>query len=189
MQILKSENYRRMPWKNGGGETAEIAIFPPDAALNAFDWRISMATVDADGPFSTFEDVDRTLTILSGAGMILTIGDQPEVTLTRGSAPLPFHADVAAGAVLVDGPVIDLNVMTQRKRLSHTVHRLSLPLDLPPSRSTRAVFCPEGNLKLAWADGAETLQTWDCVLIDAGDPAVSLEGCPSVILIEIDARD
>ncbi len=43
-----------MPWKNGGGETAEIAVFPPSADLSEFGWRISMATVSSDGPFSAF---------------------------------------------------------------------------------------------------------------------------------------
>ena len=50
-----------MPWKNGGGETAEIAVSPPGAALDDFDWRLSMARVETDGPFSAFPGIDRTL--------------------------------------------------------------------------------------------------------------------------------
>jgi environmental stress-induced protein Ves len=53
MRILRAENYRRMQWKNGGGETAEIAVSPDSAGLDDFDWRISMATGQASGgPFS-----------------------------------------------------------------------------------------------------------------------------------------
>lgn len=189
MQILRAENYRRMPWKNGGGETAEIAVFPPDAPLDAFDWRISMATVACDGDFSLFKDVDRTLTILSGSGMILTVADRPEVTLTRKSDPLAFHADVATSAVLVDGTVIDLNVMTRRGRLRHSVHRLSLPLDVTAASSIRALFCTEGSIRLTWPGGAASLESWDCVFFDAGDPPVSVERCAGAILIEIDAQD
>lgn len=188
MQILRAENYRRMPWKNGGGETAEIAVFPPDAPLDAFDWRISKATVACDGDFSLFQGVDRTLTILSGAGMILTVDGQPEVTLTRKSDPLAFRADVATSAVLVDGTVIDLNVMTRRGRLRHSVHRLSLPLDLPSSPFLRALFCTEGKMVLEWSGGATTLQTWDCLLLEDGDPPISVEGCAGVILVEINAE-
>ena len=44
MKILRSNDYRRMPWKNGGGETVEIAVSPERAPLSDFDWRISMAT-------------------------------------------------------------------------------------------------------------------------------------------------
>lgn len=42
------------PWKNGGGETREIICVPaPDAP---FLWRASIATLQADGPFSPFVD-------------------------------------------------------------------------------------------------------------------------------------
>ncbi len=51
MQILRASDHRVMPWKNGGGSTTEIAVFPIDSGLDAFDWRVSMATVAADGPF------------------------------------------------------------------------------------------------------------------------------------------
>jgi environmental stress-induced protein Ves len=47
-----------MPWKNGGGETTEIAVFPDGAGLSDFDWRVSMARVDGDGPFSSFPGIE-----------------------------------------------------------------------------------------------------------------------------------
>jgi len=61
MKILRSADHKRMPWKNGGGETVEIAISPQGAGLADFDWRVSMATVASDGPFSVFPGIDRTL--------------------------------------------------------------------------------------------------------------------------------
>jgi uncharacterized protein len=73
MEVRRHQDYRRMPWKNGGGETAEIAVFPEGATLDDFDWRISMATVSADGPFSLFPGVDRTLSVLEGDGPIIDL--------------------------------------------------------------------------------------------------------------------
>ena len=73
MRILRASTYRRMPWKNGGGETTEIAVSPEGAGLDDFAWRISMARVDGDGPFSAFAGVDRTLSILEGEGLRLEI--------------------------------------------------------------------------------------------------------------------
>lgn len=70
MRLIRSASYRRQPWKNGGGETIEIAAHPVGATTDNFDWRISMARVEGDGPFSTFPDIDRTLTILEGMGSI-----------------------------------------------------------------------------------------------------------------------
>ena len=109
MKVLRSAAYQRMPWKNGGGETTEILVSPQGAALSDFDWRISMALVNADGPFSAFPGIDRTLSILEGAGITLTIASVPHI-LTLSSPPLPFPGDAPAHAVLIGGPITDLNV-------------------------------------------------------------------------------
>jgi hypothetical protein len=58
--LLRAADHRTMPWKNGGGETTEIAVSPPHAGLADFDWRISMAKVASDGSFSIFPEIDRT---------------------------------------------------------------------------------------------------------------------------------
>jgi environmental stress-induced protein Ves len=54
MDVLRLSDYKRMPWKNDGGVTLEIAVLPSASSAGDFDWRISMATVAADGPFSVF---------------------------------------------------------------------------------------------------------------------------------------
>ena len=35
------------PWKNGLGQTRELACWPPGAGLDDFEWRVSVATVAA----------------------------------------------------------------------------------------------------------------------------------------------
>lgn len=149
MRILRAADYRRMPWKNGGGETAEIAVFPATATLEAIDWRLSMAVVASDGPFSQFPGVDRTLTVLDGAGFQLTVGAYGERhVLTRASAPLPFPADVPAHATLIGGAVTDLNVMTRRQSFGHSVERIVLPgtITRRMTAETVAVICCEGDV-------------------------------------------
>ena len=96
LKILTPDDYRRMPWKNGGGETIEIAVEPEDAGLDDFAWRLSMAKVERDGPFSRFPGVDRTLCVLEGEGIRLAVDGRAPVELTRGSAPYSFPGDVAA---------------------------------------------------------------------------------------------
>nr|WP_280137597.1 HutD family protein [Aureimonas sp. AU40] len=120
-RILRAADHRRMPWKNGGGETIEIAVHPPGAGLADFDWRISMADVASDGPFSRFEGIDRTLSILAGNGMDLEIEGHGRRSLTAGSDPLSFPADAPTFARLHDGPIRDLNVMTRRGACTHRV--------------------------------------------------------------------
>ena len=72
-KLLRNADHRRMPWKNGGGETVEVIVHPEGASLSDFGWRVSMATVASDGPFSVFPGIDRTLAVLSGEGMDLSI--------------------------------------------------------------------------------------------------------------------
>jgi environmental stress-induced protein Ves len=124
MKILRADRHRRMPWKNGAGETIEIIAWPEGSGLEDFEWRISMARVATDGPFSCFPDVDRTLCLLEGEGLALTIAGEPEVLLTQASAPFRFPGDVAVTSRLMKGPITDLNVMTRRGRRSHKVMRL-----------------------------------------------------------------
>ncbi|CAM5625233.1 Protein Ves [Mycolicibacterium aubagnense] len=169
MRILRASDYRTMPWKNGGGTTTEIVVSPAGAGLDDFDWRVSMARVEASGPFSIFAGIDRTLSVLEGGGMALSIAGREVVELTRTSEPLFFPADAATEATLPAGPITDLNVMTRRGRVRHTVRRLSLsePQDLTTQAAITLVFCGEGVLQIGelpalalgardtfWLDGA-----------------------------------
>jgi environmental stress-induced protein Ves len=125
MRIIRAADCRVMPWKNGGGTTTEIAVAPEGASLGDFDWRISMAHVGADGPFSSFPGIDRTLSVLTGNGIRLAFGDGETVALDRATAPFFFAADRAVDGVLVNGAIDDLNVMSRRGAWSHSVERLT----------------------------------------------------------------
>ena len=140
MKILRASEYKTMPWKNGGGVTVEIAIHPPGASVDGFDWRISMATVAQDGPFSSFPGIDRTLAIIEGNGMALAIAGNEPVPLTTASPPLPFAADIPVDATLMDGAIIDLNVMTRRSSFAHDVQRRSGSCSVEAGTATRLVL-------------------------------------------------
>jgi environmental stress-induced protein Ves len=75
--LLAPADYRRMPWKNGGGHTLEVATHPAGADVASFEWRVSVADITRDGPFSTFPGIDRTLVLLAGRGMRLAGGGDP----------------------------------------------------------------------------------------------------------------
>ena len=127
MRIIRARDCRTTPWKNGGGSTTEIAAEPSGASLATFDWRVSMARVAADGPFSEFPGIDRTLAVVKGSGLVLTIGGGTPVTLACGSDPISFAGDSPTSARLVAGEIVDLNVMTRRRRFSHELRRVAQP--------------------------------------------------------------
>ncbi|SED25687.1 hypothetical protein SAMN05216489_02962 [Streptomyces sp. 3213] len=81
--------------------------------MDDFAWRVSLAEVGADGPFSAFPDVDRTLTVVEGAGMDLTVGGT-RVLVNSPFVPSDFRGDLPTDGRLLDGPVVNLNVMWRR---------------------------------------------------------------------------
>lgn len=167
LQILRAEHHRRMPWKNGGGETVEIAVFPPEADLSAFGWRVSMATVATDGPFSVFAGIDRTLSILEGQGMQLHIAGREPAVLTRASEPLTFPADAATSARLVSGTIVDLNVMTRRGQWAHRIERRVFEGDHPlDAEGGVTMLLSLGNLRIDSGEHAEELARLDGAIIE-----------------------
>lgn len=105
------------PWKNGGGVTREIVCQPPGAGMDAFDWRVSIAHIASDGPFSRFERVDRVITLLEGAGVRLRSSDAAfDHRLDRPWTPFAFPGEAPVQGDLIAGDCHDFNVMTRRGR-------------------------------------------------------------------------
>ncbi|PDT18809.1 HutD-family protein [Rhizobium sp. J15] len=190
MRILRASDHKRMPWKNGGGETVEIAVSPEEAGLAGFDWRVSMATVATDGPFSIFPGIDRTLVILDGNGMVLDIEGSAPVLLTVASDPLAFPADIPVGARLQDGAITDLNVMTRRGGLAHTLSRIELDgsssMGLPAP--TCLLLCHSGALSFRRGDETGALAAGDALLIEnAAGAELEIDGNAKCYLASITA--
>ncbi|CAB5681775.1 Various environmental stresses-induced protein [Delftia tsuruhatensis] len=101
------------PWKNGGGSTREIACWPPGAGMDAFAWRISVATIARDGPFSAFAGIDRQIMLLDGDGVHLK-GDGVDHRLEQRWQPFAFSGDTALACTLLGGISTDFNVMARR---------------------------------------------------------------------------
>ena len=136
------------PWKNGAGLTREIAIGPRGATMDGFDWRISVARIDRDAPFSAFDGVDRCITLLRGAGMVLRSHDGAiDKRLAAVGEPFSFSGDVQVDATLIAGACDDLNVMVRRGRWQAEVTTIA---------GEQRLEAADGGLLLA-LDGA-----WQC---------------------------
>lgn len=108
MQCIEAERVAPQAWRNGGGQTRELLVWP-DAA----NWqlRISRADIEKDGPFSAFPGIERWFAVLSGHGVVLQVPH--DVKLAAGDAPLQFDGALAPGCTLVDGATQDLNLMAR----------------------------------------------------------------------------
>ena len=113
---LRFAEYPVTPWKNGRGVTREIAASAVSVGSDTPPhWRISMATVTEDAPFSHFPGIVRTLGVVDGAGIELTVEDRSRI-IRVGGEPAVFAGDVPASARPLDGPVFDLNLMVDPAR-------------------------------------------------------------------------
>jgi environmental stress-induced protein Ves len=110
LQLIPPSAWQRTRWKNDGGWTTEIARSGGDD----FRWRISIAEIERDGPFSSFPGVERDLLLLEGNGIELDIDDAPPRALTQRFGHVRFAGESKVDCRLVAGPTRDFNVMARR---------------------------------------------------------------------------
>ena len=182
MRLIRSTDYHRIPWKNGGGMLGDIIASPEGAGLDSFDWRLSTAHVGRDGPFSVFPGIDRTMKIMGGVALRLEIAGMRPVTLTPQSAPFDFPGDAPTEAFLDSGPIDNLNVMVRRGRFGSGMRqeRLTGKSALSPRQGgvilvyleTGKVIATEGT-STAELDASDTLLLEAPAILHADQPATA----------------
>ena len=137
-RLLRAGDQRRMRWKNGAGWTSEILRFPDN---EDWAWRLSIAEIEADAPFSAFPGVDRELVLLSGNGVRLRFDDGAAHELHPPHDSLRFAGERACNGELLDGPTRDFNLMWKRDAVTAQLWRR-------PLVGTVVLFVEPGD---AWA--------------------------------------
>lgn len=114
--LYRPEAYTAMPWKNGGGSTMEIAQ-QRCVDDSGYDWRLSIAQIDVDGPFSMFPGYSRIITVLHGDGMVLQINgvDSEALGLLQ---PLSFDGGATVQCRLLGSPIEDFNLIYRTDRIN-----------------------------------------------------------------------
>lgn len=178
--VHRQAEHRRMPWRNGGGTTAEVTRSPAEG--DDFDWRVSFAEVESGGPFSSFAGVDRIIVVVDGPGLVLTV-DGVEHAL-RLHEPFAFSGESETTAT-VSGPTVDLNVMTRRGRCAATMDVVHLvagaPVDVAADgRLLVAVL--DGTVDVISDGGSAALERLD---VAATAAPVNLDGVGTVAAIRL----
>ncbi|MEU6674192.1 HutD family protein [Streptomyces sp. NPDC046925] len=194
--VLRWSQYRSMPWKNGGGTTREVAAgtvpATPASAQTAdgFDWRVSVADVDAAGPFSSLPGIDRVITPVEGEGMVLTVdGASHPVGPLR---PFAFSGDATTDCRLDAGPVRNMNVMTRRGLATAHVRIITVTAAQETALTyatgeTLLVMAATEGIAVGAPDGhGTTLGRLDCVRHE-GPGTLALRGEGTVTAIRITA--
>ena len=117
MIVRRIESIAPERWRNGGGVTRTVAH-------HGDDWRVSIAEVERDGPYSRFDGIARISLVLRGHGVELRSGE--DAIVLKPFEAVEYEGGANWRATLVDGPVTALNVMTRagicRARVQAIVH-------------------------------------------------------------------
>ena len=189
LRVLRPADYKRMPWKNGGGMTTELAVHPSG---DAYDWRISIADIESSGPFSTFDGYDRFIALLEGVGMELRFDDAEPVRLERRLHFVKFAGEQRTQGVLLSGKVRDFNVIYKRDAVR--VEVLHRPLVGPMvffRDVTWFVYLAGGTADAKCAGESVALEANDSLLLtaEAGGQRVVMNGGGEVVLVKIAAAN
>lgn len=198
--VIRAAELVASPWKNGGGVTREIASHVPSArvdggALDAFAWRVSVADVATAGPFSRFDGVDRTLVLLSGAGMLLDEraeqgNDGHTHALTKPLDVARFRGEAAIDARLVDGATRDFNLMVRRNAATGTLDVVRGGSQRTLNADVALLYCAVGVAEVTIGDAAPVrLAVGDTLRIDGvHDVRCVIESDQASALLAIEIR-
>jgi environmental stress-induced protein Ves len=170
MQVIRKSSFTPTPWKNGGGITHEALRVPANG--NAFRWRVSVAEIDAPGPFSEFAEYNRKMVLLQGSGVRLTFDGGQQTYLRNVGDLAEFDGAIATECALLNGPCVDLNLMVSKsmKGVRAWVERLREPRILQPPQATLLAFAISGTVSVNMANRAPTsLNDWDLAVVSPDD--------------------
>ncbi len=169
--LLPRDAQAVMPWRNGAGLTRELATGVVDEEIT---WRVSIARIDVPGAFSSWPGLHRSLTVLTGDELLLTVNGN-EHAVPRGQT-CDFSGDADVSGALPGGPVEVLNLMTRRGRARLTTHVVDLREGSCEVAADDLALLVEGDATVRLATGVESLpmETLDALLpVPAGARIVS----------------
>jgi uncharacterized protein len=178
MQIVRQSQFKASPWKNGGGITHE-AMRVPERGI--FRWRVSIAHIDASGPFSDFAGYARTMVLLRGAGVALKLSDGTQRIMRAAGDLAQFDGGRGVKCELLNGPCVDLNLMTSHAMgpAQVRVERLRGSLAYAVRKDESLVVFPiDAPLQIHPSGGnAAILEPWDLAVLGGGGENAGRIGC------------
>src|ERR1700679_348530 len=169
MQIVRQSQFEASPWKNGGGVTHEAMRGPE---RGSFRWPVGIAHIDVPGPFSDFAGYARTMVLLRGSGVALQLSDGTRRIMRAAGDLAQFNGALGAKCELLNGPCVDLNLMTSHAMgpAQVRVERLRGSLAYAARKDESLVVFPiDAALQIHPSGGnAAVLEPWDLAVLEGG---------------------
>jgi uncharacterized protein len=170
MRIIRFADLKQVPWKNGGGVTREVAS---NRQGDAIVWRLSIADVTSEGPFSKFEGLRRILTVTQGQGMEL-VSETGKLQADL-AMPVVFDGGLDIVSRLKQGPLRDFNVIYD-PRLCHVEVMVWRGEDVKTlssnDRTSWALHCVAGVIEV---NGMDQLTPGDTAMLQEGSCEIVLQ--------------
>ncbi|HEX4442384.1 MAG TPA: HutD family protein [Galbitalea sp.] len=148
-----------VPWKNGNGTTQQVAISPATATIDNFDWRVSVATISGDSPFSQFEGVSRWIMPLDPEGFTMRV--EGETTRLADREAFAFNGGSTVRAIKVRPGALDLSLMVR-----NSIARGSL-LALVVQDETAIAAGPNESVVIVVLEGSPSVDETVLEILDA----------------------
>ena len=191
LRLIPAHDYRRERWRNGFGWTREILRWPERS--DEWDWRLSIAEIEHDGPFSSFPGVERELVLLHGNGVRLRFADGEVREVEPPHGRVRFAGERAVSGELIDGPTHDFNLMWHRDRIDAELwHRPlvgSMVLFVEPGEQW-VVHVLSGHARASDERHRQTAAMGDCLCFSAETARgrFALDGGGELLLIRLRSR-
>ena len=141
--LLTAKDYLHTQWKNGQGESAEVAIYPAEAKLENenFIWRLSLATfTEKVGNFSDFTEYDRLLTLIEGSTLDLEFETHNKKSTLKLLEVLRFSGDSKARYTASTLPTKDLGFIFNREKVQAELNILKIETKPKSFQLTRKTY-------------------------------------------------
>ena len=171
---LGPADYRRTPWKNGGGVTVDIAgVFAPSAEPGGWSgmiWRFGRTRIESPGPFSDLSGHDRILAVIEGRGLVLHSADAETIDVSEPFRPVRFPGERRIVSALEEGGVGVLNLMGDRRRVAIDLVFLTEPTATEAGPGTVLFYAPGGGASFSIAGRVETVEHDHALRIEVDVP-------------------
>jgi environmental stress-induced protein Ves len=165
---LPPGDYRRTPWKNGGGTTTDIAGASDEAGEV---WRFGRTPIVAAGPFSDYAGFDRLQVVVAGRGLVLQT-PTGAIDVRTPFRPVRFAGETPIVSRLVNGPVEVVNLIGRRAAVRLDLRIAAEGQAMAMAPGIHLVYAADGPARLELAGQAMALAADHALRLDAERPAV-----------------
>ena len=186
IELITPMQWQTQRWQNGGGITHQLCRRDDKHGML---WRLSIAEVASDGPFSRFDNIDRIILLLTGGGFSLHgVGAKLQV-LDTPLMPFAFAGETAIHCTLLDGAVRDFNLMTRRDTVQAQLKVLTIgsAIQTLPLSVQTLIYIASGSVNAMLGAKRLTLQAQHTLSLsnESGNLQLSSSDSAQVIYISL----